>query len=91
MGADQPTKAGEREFYVRVPADYDNQKPYRVVYDPRPEGTTPGSCVASDGVPGFRVVVTRLFFENGSKVREEDFKTRYDPENEVRCGTSGPG
>lgn len=32
LGADQPTKAGEREFYVRVPADYDNQKPYRVVY-----------------------------------------------------------
>jgi vancomycin resistance protein YoaR len=66
-------------------------KPYRVVYDPRPEGTTPGSCVASGGVPGFRVVVTRQFFEDGSKVREERFRTSYDPENEVRCGTSGQG
>lgn len=65
-------------------------KPYRVVYDPRPEGTEQGDCVATDGVPGFRVVVTRLFFEGGQQVRSEEFKTKYAPENEVRCGSSGP-
>lgn len=32
LGADVPTDAGERQFFVRVPADYDNTKPYRVVY-----------------------------------------------------------
>lgn len=66
-------------------------RPFRVVHDPRPQGTTPGTCVASEGVPGFRVVVTRLFHEGGRQVRSERFRTRYAPENEVRCGTSGPG
>ena len=26
-------------------------KPFSVVYDPRPPGTTPGTCVATEGVP----------------------------------------
>jgi vancomycin resistance protein YoaR len=65
-------------------------KPYRVEYDPRPEGVDQGDCVATEGVPGFRVVVTRLFYENGQQVRSEEFRTKYDPENEVRCGSSGP-
>jgi vancomycin resistance protein YoaR len=64
--------------------------PFKVVYDPRPPGTTPGTCVASSGVPGFRVVVTRVFYEHGQRVRSEEFRTRYAPENEVRCGSSGP-
>jgi poly(3-hydroxybutyrate) depolymerase len=32
IGADQPSKAVDRQFFVRVPADYDPNKPYRVVY-----------------------------------------------------------
>jgi len=65
-------------------------RPYAVEYDPRPAGTDPGDCVATEGVPGFRVVVTRLFFEGGRRVRSEEFRTSYNPENEVICGTSGP-
>jgi len=30
--ADVPSDAGARQFFVRVPYDYDNTKPYRVVY-----------------------------------------------------------
>jgi vancomycin resistance protein YoaR len=65
-------------------------KPFSVVYDPRPPGTTPGTCVATEGVPGFRVVVTRIFYQHGQRLKNEEFRTRYAPENEVRCGSSGP-
>jgi vancomycin resistance protein YoaR len=65
-------------------------KPFTVEYDPRPEGTDQGDCVSTEGVPGFRVVVTRQFYENGQQVRSEEFRTKYDPENEVRCGSAGP-
>jgi vancomycin resistance protein YoaR len=65
-------------------------KPFTVVYDPRPPGTTPGTCVATAGVPGFRVVVTRVFYQHGQRLKAEEFRTRYAPENEVRCGSSGP-
>ena len=63
-----------------------DEKPFRVVEDPRPEGTEQGDCVESDGVPGFKVVVTRQFYRGDSLVRSEDFRTSYAPENEVRCG-----
>jgi vancomycin resistance protein YoaR len=64
--------------------------PFKVVYDSRPPGTTPGTCVATEGVPGFRVVVTREFYRHGERVKTEEFRTKYAPENEVRCGSSGP-
>ena len=67
-------------------------KPFDVVHDPRPEGVDPGSCVATEGVPGFRVVVTRHFYElgaGGEDVRSERFRTKYDPEDEVVCDSSG--
>lgn len=32
LATDQPHSAGERQFFVRVPADYDPNHPYRVVY-----------------------------------------------------------
>jgi len=60
-------------------------KPFKVVDDPRPAGTEKGDCVATEGVPGFRVVVTRNFFQGGSQVRSDKLRTRYAPENEVRC------
>lgn len=65
-------------------------RPYRVVYDPRPAGTDQGDCVATDGVSGFRVIVNRLFYQGGEQVRSEEFRTRYEPEPEVICGTTGP-
>ena len=64
--------------------------PFRVEYDPRPPGVEQGDCVATEGVPGFRVVVTRLFYVGGHQVRSEEFRTTYAPENEVLCGVSGP-
>ncbi|MEO7979834.1 MAG: VanW family protein [Sporichthyaceae bacterium] len=65
-------------------------RPFEVVADPRPPGTTPGTCVATSGVPGFRVVVTRIFYQHGERLKTEEFRTRYEPENEVRCGSSRP-
>jgi vancomycin resistance protein YoaR len=68
-------------------------KPFEVVYDPRPPGVEPGTCVATEGVPGFRVRVTRQLYElgrGGALVGSEVFRTEYDPEHEVVCGTSGP-
>jgi poly(3-hydroxybutyrate) depolymerase len=32
LGTNEPSKAGPRQFFVRVPATYDPSKPYRVVY-----------------------------------------------------------
>jgi hypothetical protein len=32
LGANQPDRAGKRQFFLRVPADYDPNRPYRVVY-----------------------------------------------------------
>ncbi len=65
--------------------------PFRLIDDPRPPGTTQGSCVATSGVPGFRVVVTRLFYRGGEQVKSEQFRTKYEPEHEVRCGVPPPG
>ena len=64
-------------------------KPFRVIQDPRPAGTSQGDCVATEGVSGFRVIVHRLFYEGGQQVKSEEFKTRYQPENEVRCKAAG--
>src|SRR4029079_12851239 len=33
LAGPQPAKVGPRTFWVRVPADYDNTRPYRVVYN----------------------------------------------------------
>jgi vancomycin resistance protein YoaR len=60
-------------------------KPFKVVDDQRPAGTEKGDCVATEGVPGFRVVVTRKFFQDGQQVRTDRLRTKYAPENEVRC------
>ena len=60
-------------------------EPYRIEYDPRPAGTDQGDCVPTEGVPGFKVVVHRLFYVGGRQVRSEEFRTTYNPEHEVRC------
>ncbi len=63
-------------------------KPFTVVNDTRGEGVNQGDCVATEGVSGFRVVVTRLFYEGNTRVKSEEFRTKYEPENEVRCGVT---
>lgn len=61
--------------------------PYQVINDPRPAGTSPGSCVATEGVSGFKVDVQRLFYRRGELVRTEEFRTTYNPEHQVSCGS----
>jgi vancomycin resistance protein YoaR len=65
-------------------------KPFPTQYDPRPEGTTSGSCVHQDGVVGFRVNVTRRLFQGSTLVASQTFSTRYDPEARIICGSTGP-
>ncbi|MDQ1664248.1 MAG: hypothetical protein QOH75_279 [Actinomycetota bacterium] len=65
-------------------------KPYRTIQDPRPEGTERGDCVATAGVPGFKVDVFRLFYQSGEQVQREKFHTVYNPEHQVVCGRPGP-
>ena len=60
-------------------------KPFKVVEDPRPQGTEKGTVSPPRACPGFRVVVTRVFYQGGTQVRTEEFRTKYAPENEVRC------
>ena len=85
---------GTKRYRVEsVTSERYDVKPFEVVYDPRPPGVEPGTCVATEGVPGFRVRVTRELHElgrDGALVRSEVFRTKYDPEHEVVCGTSGP-
>ncbi|HET9945523.1 MAG TPA: VanW family protein [Actinomycetes bacterium] len=85
---------GTKRYRVEsVTSERYDVKPFEVVYDPRPPGVEPGTCVATEGVPGFRVRVTRELYEpgrSGALVDSELFRTKYDPEHEVVCGTSGP-
>jgi vancomycin resistance protein YoaR len=54
----------------------------RVVYDPKPD------CEPQDGVAGFDITVTRLFYKGGVVVKSEPFETHYDVTNEIRCGAA---
>ena len=65
-------------------------KPIPTQYDPRPAGVTPGSCVHQDGVPGFRVSVTRQLWIGATVVGTQTFTTRYDPEARILCGQKPP-
>ena len=77
---------GTKQFRIEsVKGPRYDVKPFKVVEDQRPAGTEKGDCVATEGVPGFRVVVTRNFYQGGSQVRSDKLRTRYAPENEVRC------
>jgi vancomycin resistance protein YoaR len=67
-----------------------NIRSFDTVYDPRTEGSTEGSCVAQEGVPGFTVTVTRLFYQGGKQVKAEPMRTTYAPEDRLICGSSGP-
>jgi hypothetical protein len=65
----------------------------RAVAGPRTRVTTAPTryierpdCIPGDGGPGFDIVVTRVFSQEGREVRREDFKTRYLPQPEFVCG-----
>ncbi|MGH8968972.1 MAG: VanW family protein, partial [Actinomycetes bacterium] len=66
------------------------ERPFETVHDRRQPGTRPGDCVPQEGVPGFQVNVTRLFFQGGRQVRDEQFHTAYQPEDRIICGSTGP-
>jgi len=53
-------------------------------------GDTP-DCIAASGVNGFDITVTRVFKQAGRVIRNEVFRTRYQPENEVICSDPPPG
>lgn len=65
-------------------------KPFRTIHDSRDEGTERGNCVATEGVPGFKVDVYRMFFQHGRQVDREKFHTVYNPENQIVCGPKKP-
>lgn len=48
LAANNPKNAGDRQFFVRVPADYDPQRPYRVVYVGHGCGTLHGGKTSTD-------------------------------------------
>ena len=82
---------GTKRYRIEsVKGDRYDIKPFSVVNDTRAEGVDQGDCVATEGVPGFRVVVTRLFYEGSTRVKSEEFRTKYEPENEVRCKVDDP-
>ena len=82
---------GTKRYRIEsVKGDRYDITPFRVIDDTRAEGVNQGDCVASEGVPGFRVVVTRLFYEGSTRVKSEEFRTKYEPEHEVRCGVNDP-
>lgn len=48
LGANDPNIAGDRQFFVRVPSDYDPSFPYRVVYIGHGCGTIHGGKTSTD-------------------------------------------
>lgn len=64
-------------------------RPFRTIYDSRDEGAERGDCVATEGVPGFKVDVYRVFLRAGQQVDREKFHTVYNPEHKIVCGRSG--
>lgn len=60
---------------------------------PRRNVTQPGQvvdsgpgCISQGAQAGFDVTVTRIFSQGGQRVRTEEFRTRYLPEDQVVCG-----
>lgn len=49
------------------------------------EGASGESCVPQTPLEGFNVSVDRIFKDGGRTVKTENFKTRYDPRDEVTC------
>jgi len=80
---------GTKRYRIEsVKGDRYDIRPFEVINDTRAEGVNQGDCVATEGVSGFRVVVTRLFYEGNTRVKSEEFRTKYEPEHEVRCGVN---
>lgn len=49
------------------------------------EGASGEKCVPQTPLEGFHVAVDRVFKDGGRAVKTENFKTRYDPRDEVTC------
>lgn len=53
----------------------------------QPKKITDGSpdCITQAPTPGFDVTVTRIFKQGGTTVKREEFRTHYNPEDDVTC------
>lgn len=56
-----------------------NVRAPKTVYDPSP------GCLPQDGQPGFSIVVTRVFAQNGKVVKREPMTTHYSVQDRVYC------
>jgi vancomycin resistance protein YoaR len=59
----------------------ENVRAYKTIYNDEK------GCLAQSGSPGFSIVVTRVFYQDGEVVKREPIKTVYRPSPRVVCGT----
>ncbi|MFD0638571.1 VanW family protein [Catenulispora yoronensis] len=65
--------------------------PHYAQVAPRTTGGSGGSCVATDGVPGFQVDVTRILAKAGQDPIRQVFHTSYAAQDRVVCGAGTGG
>ena len=63
--------------------------PHYALVQPKTTYSAASSCVASDGVPGFQVDVTRTLTKAGQDPVREVFHSSYAAQDKVVCGTAG--
>ncbi|MEZ0113685.1 vancomycin resistance protein YoaR [Catenulispora sp. EB89] len=63
--------------------------PHYALVQPKTTYSLAESCVASDGVPGFQVDVTRTLTKNGQDPIRQVFHSSYAAQDKVICGAPG--
>jgi vancomycin resistance protein YoaR len=63
--------------------------PHYALVQPKTTYSAASSCVASDGVPGFQVDVTRTLTKAGQDPVRQVFHSSYGAQDKVVCGTAG--
>jgi vancomycin resistance protein YoaR len=58
----------------------ENVRPFKTIYSEKK------GCLAQGGSPGFSIVVTRVFYQDGKVVKREPIRTVYRPSPTVVCG-----
>ena len=58
----------------------ENVRPFKTIYSEKK------GCLAQAGSPGFSIVVTRVFYQDGKVVKREPIRTVYRPSPTVVCG-----
>ncbi|MGH3803094.1 MAG: VanW family protein, partial [Pseudonocardiaceae bacterium] len=70
----------KRYVIESVAGDRTNPKPVVTQYLDEP------GCIATQGIPGFDIVVWRVFKENGREIKRERISTHYKAEPKFVCG-----